>query len=82
MASAFGGQRSIQLSYGCLSGRLAEAFSSRQPRICFRVSGIPQRGAPVIGWNCPRPQAAPGMLGGECSTWMISTEQSWFTLVA
>ena len=57
MASAFGGQRSIQLSYGCLRGRLAEAFGARQP---FRD---PHRGAPAIGWNSPNPHEAP-RIGG------------------
>ena len=30
LASAFGGQRSIQLSYGCSGGRLAGGAASRQ----------------------------------------------------
>ncbi len=30
LASAFGGQRSIQLSYGCVAVRLAKGFGRRQ----------------------------------------------------
>ena len=30
MASAFGGQRSIQLSYGCVAARLAESAGGGQ----------------------------------------------------
>ena len=76
LASAFGGQRSIQLSYGCLGGRLAEAFGARQP---FRDA---QRGAPVIGWKSPRPQDAPRIGGLSWRTWMISTLHSWSMLVS
>ena len=76
MASAFGGQRSIQLSYGCLSGRLAEPRAGRQPR-----HGV-QRGAPLIGWKEPSPQAAPGVGGLVWRTRMMSTLHSWSMLVS
>ena len=81
MASAFGGQRSIQLSYGCLGGkRLAKAAALRQP---FRsrplmLARFHRLGLiSFTGWNCPRPQLAPWVIGGSVSTVMVSTEQSW-----
>ena len=66
LASAFGGQRSIQLSYGCVAARLAKPPGSGQRYF----------GAPVIGWNLPRPQEAPRCGGELYSTVMLSTEQS------
>ena len=36
MASAFGGQRSIQLSYGCVAGRLAELCQPCQRYVASR----------------------------------------------
>ncbi len=53
VASAFGGQRSIQLSYGCLRHRLAKRATRRQPRSTIH------RALNVTGWNCPSPQLAP-----------------------
>ena len=38
MASAFGGQRSIQLSYGCLIARLAKPGALRQS-LAWRLFG-------------------------------------------
>ena len=76
VTSAFGGQRSIQLSYGCARTRLlAGAFQGRQT---FQR----RRSASVTGWNWPRPQLAPGDTPGIWSTVMMSTEQSWLRLVA
>ena len=37
MTSAFGGQRSIQLSYGCLRRTLAFRALDRKPRFMFSV---------------------------------------------
>ncbi len=39
-------------------------------------------GAPLIGWNLPRPQEAPIGMGGVRSTVMMSTEQSCGSEVA
>jgi hypothetical protein len=38
LASAFGGQRSIQLSYGCVEGRLAKRSADRQRNFRFGVA--------------------------------------------
>ncbi|BCA59447.1 hypothetical protein HMP06_2216 [Sphingomonas sp. HMP6] len=57
VASAFGGQRSIQLSYGCLHARLAKARALRQS---LRHRYL----ASVTGWNWPRPQLAPRCRAG------------------
>src|ERR1700761_3096570 len=73
VASAFGGQRSIQLSYGCLGRALSRAF--RAPPAAYL-------GAPVIGWNSPSPHEAPRIGGLEWRTWMMSTLQSWSMLVS
>ncbi len=79
LASAFGGQRSIQLSYGCVEGRLAKRSANRQRNFGLRRSYF---GAPVIGWNLPRPQLAPCGTGELFSTVMMSTEQSCDSEVA
>ena len=54
LASAFGGQRSIQLSYGCLGRRLAKPEGRRHPCQCALAS--------VTGWNSPSPQVAPRLI--------------------
>ena len=73
LASAFGGQRSIQLSYGCLAARLAKPARSRQwllRKLCD------QRGAPLTGWNWPRPHVAPRISGLSKKTVIVSVEHS------
>ena len=54
VASAFGGQRSIQLSYGCVAVRLAGGEAAR-----YRFRALRPAGASVTGWNGARPQLAP-----------------------
>ncbi len=76
VASAFGGQRSIQLSYGCVALRLAGAMRARQPVFGQRHL------ASVTGWNGARPQLGPAITGVVCSTVMISCAQSWLNDVA
>ena len=61
MTPAFGGQCSIQLSYGCVGIRVAKRVAGRQPL----TAPLPYRLASVTGWNWPRPQLAPRMMGLE-----------------
>ncbi len=71
MTPAFGGQYSIQLSYGCVKALLAAPDAKRQRAwhgyfLGGRTSSI--------GVNLPSPQLAPRMLPAVCiSTVMIST---------
>jgi hypothetical protein len=66
VASAFGGQRSIQLSYGCVDGSVSGNLRQRQEGapeslVIFALSA-PTRYRVVdnsTGWNLPRPQLAP-----------------------
>lgn len=56
VASAFGGQRSIQLSYGCLEARLAKPDEARQPfprQAAARLAGL-RAGDGVLGLNAQR----------------------------
>lgn len=81
VTSAFGGQRSIQLSYGCRAqapsrgrGRAEglSASSAEDQRAFFAI---------VTGWNLPSPQLAPPTGGATLSTVMMSVEQSWLIVV-
>jgi hypothetical protein len=71
VASAFGGQRSIQLSYGCEPGAPSKA-SPAAPAILFSAYLVI-----VTGWNLPRPQRGPGPAPPDCSTVIVSTEHNW-----
>ena len=71
VASAFGGQRSIQLSYGCEPGAPSKA-SPVAPAILFGAYFVI-----VTGWNLPRPQRGPGPALPDCSTVIVSTEHNW-----
>ncbi len=73
MTSAFGGQRSIQLSYGCLAAsgrRLAKGRHGRQP-----PAPAPYLSAVSIGWKRPRPQVGPSIPPGRVTV-IRSVEQS------
>ncbi len=66
LASAFGGQRSIQLSYRCVEAPPSKAGSGA-PVDYF---------ASVTGWNLPSPQLGPSIIPPPAwSTVMMSFEQ-------
>ena len=71
LTPAFGGQCSIQLSYRCVVAALSKALALPLPL------SADHRGASFTGWNLPRPQLAPRIRFGPCSTVMISVEHSW-----
>ncbi len=82
LASAFGGQRSIQLSYGCVGRPLSKAMGVPPELNGGRASPDRYLGAPLIGWNLPRPHDAPIGIGGVRRTVMMSTEHSCGSEVA
>ncbi len=63
-------------------GPLSKAIGAPPELIGGGSSGRPYFGAPLIGWNLPRPHDAPIGMGGVRRTVMMSTEQSCGSEVA
>jgi hypothetical protein len=83
LASAFGGQRSIQLSYGCVRARRqASARLAKRLALGEKFQFLFFLSASVIGWNWPRPQLGPALEIGVRITVIMSVEQSWLSEVA
>lgn len=77
VASAFGGQRSIQLSYGCRKGAPSSG-RRRAPAVLRRSPYL----ASSTGWNGASPQLAPRIGGFTLNTVMMSCAHNWLSEVA